>query len=304
MAGSCTFAAVGHNEADRLHYALGQMFEAAAPGDEVWFVDSASTDDSAERAAALGADVVAAPLGKGGALATALARCRTPFICFVDADTEWCSSNIPAVLRDTIVHTGADMVIGGFTERARRFSVVPGIYVPLRDALFPDVPEVVPERPLSGQRALRVDLDFGRIPPAFGVEAHLNLQLHLAGCEIVDAPLGEYRGPLRGYANLVALGSGVASEILDLAETKGRLCAGERPAWQAWVDNVLEVISAQPGTPAEEPAYLERLRAAAARPLPERERALVRDGRSLRKIPATTYSPRKSASKYHRRGRA
>jgi glycosyltransferase involved in cell wall biosynthesis len=72
-----TFAVVGHNEAERLHVAVQQARAAAGPRDEVWFVDSASTDDSCARAAALGARVVPAPRGKGRALAAALAQCPT-----------------------------------------------------------------------------------------------------------------------------------------------------------------------------------------------------------------------------------
>jgi glycosyltransferase involved in cell wall biosynthesis len=46
-----TFAVVGHNEAATLRYSMAQALAAAAPGEEVWFVDSGSTDDSLDVAA-------------------------------------------------------------------------------------------------------------------------------------------------------------------------------------------------------------------------------------------------------------
>ena len=63
-----TFAVIGHNEAPTVANAIGQAAEAAESGDRVWFVDSASTDDSAAIATSLGAEVIAAPLGKGQAM--------------------------------------------------------------------------------------------------------------------------------------------------------------------------------------------------------------------------------------------
>ena len=113
MPGGFTFAVIGHNEADRLHVALGQALEAARPGDSVWFVDSASTDGSAARAAELGAEIVDAPLGKGRAMMIAIERCCTPYVCFVDGDLESSDCNVPAALRDGVVASEADLVVGG-----------------------------------------------------------------------------------------------------------------------------------------------------------------------------------------------
>ena len=81
-----TYAVVGHNEAALLVNALEQAFAARREGEPVWFVDSASTDGSGELARAVGADVVGAPLGKGRAVATAVERCETQYICIIDAD--------------------------------------------------------------------------------------------------------------------------------------------------------------------------------------------------------------------------
>jgi hypothetical protein len=54
-----TLAVVGRNEAGTLARVIEQAQRAAAPGDRVWFVDSASSDDSAEIARRMGAEVIA-----------------------------------------------------------------------------------------------------------------------------------------------------------------------------------------------------------------------------------------------------
>jgi hypothetical protein len=234
-----TFAVVGHNEANSLHVAIGQALEAAAPGDRVWFVNSASTDDSAARAAALGAEVVDAPLGKGAAMAVAIKRCRDGRLCFLDADIESSECNIPATLRRAVVDSGADMVVGSFTHPARVLLITPALYTPLTRALFPEIREAEVAVPLSGLRVVRSDLDLGALPPGFGVEAHLNLQVNLTGGVIENCPLGAFEDPLRDYMNLACAAADVAAAILDLAVAHGRLSVAARVSWQVWADNVV-----------------------------------------------------------------
>src|ERR1700722_18546222 len=73
-----TFAVVGRNEAERLAGIVGLALEAAQPGDRVWFVDSASEDDSIAVARGLGVDeVIEGPEGKGRAMDAALDRCES-----------------------------------------------------------------------------------------------------------------------------------------------------------------------------------------------------------------------------------
>jgi glycosyltransferase involved in cell wall biosynthesis len=261
-----TFAVIGHNEAATLAGVLEQAFAAARPGDAVWFVDSRSTDDSRAIAAQLGAGVVPAGLGKGRAVAAALARCRDGRLCLLDADVQRCQANLAAALRDAAVATGADMVVGEVDAGRKRRSVTPALYRPLAAALFPEAPAL--ERPLSGFRVLRAGLDVGRVPAGYGVEAHLNVHLAATGATIAPHELGFHRGPLRGYANVAALAEGVVEALLDAAVAHGRLDAGARPAWEAWADEVLEVVRTQPGEHDDDSDYLRRLRRAAARPLP------------------------------------
>jgi glucosyl-3-phosphoglycerate synthase len=262
-----TYAVVGHNEAGTLANALRQVSDARRPGDRVWFVDSASTDDSARIAASLDVPVIDAPLGKGRAMAVALEECDDGYLCFVDADLESSEVNIPQRLRDVADTTGADMVVGAFHERARRLAVTPGLYLPLLGALFPERIDDL-RVPLSGFRALRIGLPIRPLPPGYGAETHLNLEVPAARGRIADCDLGLFKGNLRGYANIPAIGTDVAAALLDLAIAHGRLDTSRRPEWDAWVDVVLGVLRTQPPVGADDARYVEDLLAAAARPLP------------------------------------
>jgi glycosyltransferase involved in cell wall biosynthesis len=262
-----TFAVVGRDEAATLGRVLEMAFAAARPGDAVWFVDSASADDSARLAAAAGAEVVAAPAGKGRAIAAALARCREGRLVLLDADLEHAEHNLAVLLRDAaLADPGAAMVVGEVAPRSKRSSVSPFLYQPLATALFPEAP--VLRKPLSGFRVLDAERDHGAVPDGYGAEAHLNLEVAATGGRVHRCELGPYRGPLRGYAHIPVLAADVAAAVLDAAEVHGRLAGGERPAWDEWAAGVLRVIGAQPRPGAAEEEYFERLRAAAARPLP------------------------------------
>jgi hypothetical protein len=259
-----TFAVIGHDEAAYLRNALAQAIEAAKPGDRVWFIDSASEDGSQAIAADLGVETIAAPLGKGRALATALAACEHGYLCCIDADLEYSSVNIPAVLRAATASSGAAMVVGSYVTNRRR-NVTPAIYRPLVRALLPAADC---NQPLSGFRALNAELPLGPLPPGYGVETHLNLVLAADGRAVQTVDLGSYRGPLRGYANVPEIARSVATAILDFAQARGLLAAAARPAWERWVAPVIAAIDDQPAVGEDDAAYLAHLDALAARPLP------------------------------------
>jgi glycosyltransferase involved in cell wall biosynthesis len=261
---------VGHDEAGTLARVLEQALAAAGPADEVWFVDSASTDDSAQIAAALGVEVVSAPLGKGRAIATALERCRGGYLCLGDADLERSSENIALRLREAAIASDAEMVVGEVDlPPGRPRTVTPAIYRTLVGALFPEAERLELEKPLSGFRVLRAGVDVGALPPGFGVETHLNVHLAATGREVARCPVGDYCGRLRGALHVAAVGADVAGAILDLAELHGRIDPSARRRWDDWAEAVLAVIREQP----EEGDYgefMRRLDAAAERPLPVR----------------------------------
>jgi glycosyltransferase involved in cell wall biosynthesis len=260
-----TFAVVGHNEVALLSNALAQAQEASRTGDEVWYVDSASTDGSAERAHDLGVKVVSAPLGKGRAVAAAVERCQTSHICLLDADIELTSVNVPAALRDALVRDGADQVVWEFEWPEKPFRPVTGsIWDPLAGSLFPEATTAVARVPLSGFRILDADLARGALPTGFGLEVHLNIVGSLDGRRTATLDSGVYSGPVRRNPELPAE---VGRAILDLAETRGRLARSARADWDAWLAPVLELIAEI--TP-DDAASRSLLSDAVARPLPER----------------------------------
>jgi glucosyl-3-phosphoglycerate synthase len=263
-----TFAAVGHNEADTLPIALGHAHDAAEPGDHVWFVDSGSDDGSAKIARAHGASVVTAPLGKGRAMATAIDRCDDDFICFFDADMLETEHNIPRLLREAAVASEIDMLVGAYDEPDRRRTVTPAIYFPLVGALFPEVLREDIVVPFSGFRVLRVEMPLGPLPPGYGVESALNVQMTMMDAQIASCPVGWFRGNLRNYVNSPAIATDVATTLLDLGEEHGRLARTARPEWEAWVTEAVDLISEQPPPGADDRAYLEDLARVSTRALP------------------------------------
>ena len=271
-----TFAVVGHNEGRTLGVALADARQAAEDGDQVWFVDSASTDGSAGLAASLGVEVVSAPLGKGRALRAAIARCETPYICFLDADGESSRADIALALRGALSSRDLDMVVADFAWPAKRFlSATSGVYRPLVGALFPEALDRYGSMPFSGFRALRADVELGELPPGFGVETYLNLACVVGGMRTEVVHVGTYDGPVRPHREL---GLEVAAVILDLAERHGRLNAVMKPLWERWVDEVVTVARTQPGPGDEVGDYPERLAAAAARPLPPADLSVATTG--------------------------
>jgi D-inositol-3-phosphate glycosyltransferase len=278
------YAVVGHNEAGTLRTALGQVFDAARGDDEVWYVDSGSTDSSIEIAENAGARVLRAPLGKGRAVHAALGRCGGEFVCLVDADIIHSERNIAATLRDALEDEPADLLIGEYDEPERRRVVTPWIYRPLVSALFPEVASLQLRNPLSGFRVLRSGLDLPPIPPGYGVETHVDLVVVLDGGRVGRCRVGRFEGPLRDYANVPVIAADVAAAVLDLAVDRGRLGRAERRVWDAWVADVIDVVRDQPPAGADDAQFLADLAAVASRPLPPRRDTRVgRAARALRR---------------------
>jgi glucosyl-3-phosphoglycerate synthase len=261
-----TFAVIGHNESDTLERVLDQAWEAAGPGDSVWFVDSDSSDGSAAQASRLCAEVVRAGRGKGRAMAAAVDRCETTHICFLDADLVSTTRNVPLALRDELERSGASMVIADFEWHGDGvMSHVVGIWRPLVGDLFPEALVVSPRFPLSGFRVLDVELARGPLPPGFGAETHLNIRAAVEGRRTATVDVGLFVGAIRRQP---ALSADMANAIFDLAESHGRLDPAMRPRWQDWVGHVDAVIAARPPEGGSVDRWRADLAAAAARPRP------------------------------------
>ena len=263
---SFTFAIVAHDEAETLAGALDQCRLASGPGDEVWFVDSASSDGSAQIAASAGVERVAAPLGKGRAVAEAYARCATDYLCLLDGDLHASGANIAEALADAVALRPVDMVVGQFWDpEPTILSGTLGLYTPLMQTFFPECEDRFGSRPLSGFRALRTGLDLGAVPPGYGLEAHLNCQMLIAGAETAIGDIGWYQG---AYRRKTSMAIEIADGVLDQAERCSRLPASERTAWDEWVDTVAGELARYEGDPADAAAARRRMHALLACPRP------------------------------------
>jgi glucosyl-3-phosphoglycerate synthase len=156
------------------------------------------------------------------------------------------------------------MVIGDFDDGSIP-GVTVGIYTPLIAVLFPEAANLYGSKPLSGFRAIRKGQDFGQLPNDFGVEAHLNIKLALAGVNSSICSLGFYVGR---FLYKPHMGIEVSGAILDLAVSNGRLESAQRSAWERWVGDVVEHLTNYQGNVAERPSFEAELLRLAARPLP------------------------------------
>ncbi|WP_158088602.1 glycosyltransferase family 2 protein [Thermoactinospora rubra] len=261
-----TFVIPAHNEEDTVATAVAQARAAAGPGDRVLVVDSASGDRTAERAAQAGAEVLRGPKGKGAAMNAALGATSTEWVCFLDADLVSSELNVPAALRAAAVSGDADHVVGDFeydypgTILSSTFTV----YEPLAARFFPETGHLGANS-LTGYRAIRRSLLREPLPAGFGVEAHLNISLAVAGATARVVHLGVIGSRFRPNGGSMAWEIGTT--ILDLAQAHGRLDPAERPRWDDWLAEGVAAVAPQDASGGRS-ATLARLFAAVRRPMP------------------------------------
>lgn len=260
-----TFVIPAHNEQDSVATIVGQALRAAQPGDRVLVVDSASSDATAHRAAAAGARVLPAPVGKGAAMATAVSEVDTEWVCFLDADLTSSQVNVPATLRHAAASGSADHVLGDFeyadpgTILASTFT----IYEPLVAEFFPEV-GALGANSLTGYRAVRRRYLDGPLPADFGVESYLNIAIAMAGGTAAVHHLGVIASRFRPKSDMCRE---IARSILDLAIAHHRLHLDDRPTWNTWVDEGTPAVRSV-GDANGRSAALARLFAAVRRPMP------------------------------------
>lgn len=272
-----TFTIVAHNEAEYVENVIKQVYDAAEPGDRVLLVDSASTDGTASVARELGVEVLAGPLGKGAAMAAGARHVTTPWVCFLDGDLMAHEPNVAAALRQATARAGEDtvMVVGDFNEPPPPaiLSNTLTVYTPLVRALVPEAADRFGTHPLSGFRTLRPWLVDAGMPLGFGAESYLNATVALSGRPWELTHVGMFQQRFRYHGT--EMGREVAAALLDVAVAHGRLAPELRGAWEEWVDTATTEIAGYHNKGEDRPAYLARIMALAARPLPPRTR---RDG--------------------------
>lgn len=260
-----SFVVVAHNEASTVGPVVAQALSAADQADSVLVVDSASSDRTPAVAREAGAQVIRGPIGKGAAMAAAVAVITTDWVCFLDADLTYSEYNIPALLADAARRRLGEHIVGDFDDGLQAvLTNTHGFYAPLVAALFPEVVNSFGSKPLTGFRILRREYLRDSLPPDFGVEAHLNIAVTLAGGAPAVIQLGRFDGKLK--SNRVR-SLEITRTILDLAVRYDRLSCSQRPEWEAWVQSVYVIAKAwQAG--GDQQDYRARLLGAAGRPLP------------------------------------
>lgn len=261
-----TFVIPAHNEQDSVAAVTAQALQAAGPGDRVIVIDSASTDRTAERAATAGAHVVRGPLGKGAAMAAAMDIVDTPWVCFLDADLGSSHHNVPAILREAAADSIVDHVVGDweYADPGTILSNTFTLYEPLASRFFPEVAGTLGANSLTGYRAVRTSYLKGLLPHDFGVEAHLNITIAMAGGTSAVQHLGVISSRFR---HKPAMGQEIARAVLGLAVSHGRLDPGDYPKWSQWVREGVAAINEISATTGRSQA-LARLFAAVRRPMP------------------------------------
>jgi len=168
------------NEADTVGAVLDAARHHEGLVDELVVVDDHSHDDTAVVAGRHGARVVAlaAPTGKGAALAAGVAATRSDLVVFLDADVTSDSSDYVARLIGPLLAEPRIQLVKGYYVRPLHDMPVGGGRVndlaarPILSLLFPGLGEI--RQPLAGETALRrsalasIDLE-----PAYGVEIAL-----------------------------------------------------------------------------------------------------------------------------------
>jgi len=270
-----TFVIPARDEEVSVGTIVGQARQAAQPGDRIVVVDSASSDATASRAAAAGAEVVNGPPGKGAAMAAAIPLVDTPWVCFLDADLFSSAVNVPAKLRHAAVTGNADHVLGDYEyeDPATILASTFVIYEPLVAEFFPEANSNCVNA-LTGYRAIRRPYLDGRWPPDFGVESYLNIVTAMNGATTAVSHLGVITSRFKYKADM---SREIGRTILDLAVADGRLDPDARHRWDAWVDGAVPAIRAVGGAEGRS-AVLKRLFAAARRPIPSAARPSVHDG--------------------------
>lgn len=158
--------------------------------DEIVVVDDGSTDDTADRARAVGASVLRLThnVGKGGAIAAGLAAFPTAEIyVLVDADLRESATAVRALV-GAVIGGDADLAIGKLPPAAGRGGF--GLVKRRSRQAIERACGFSPAEPLSGQRAIRGELlrSF-HLAERFGVEVGMTIDAVRAGARVVEIPV-------------------------------------------------------------------------------------------------------------------
>ncbi len=180
------------NEADLLPATLASLAR-ALPGAALWVADDASADGTGDVALAVGARLIRRrrPHGKGGnvtAAAQALLGDDAPaFVLLCDGDLGESAGELRRLV-DAARGGEGDLVVAAFSRR-----VGGGFGLTLRVAsrAIERATGFAPAAPISGQRAMRVEVLRAVLPfaPGYGMETGMTIDAIRAGYEVRELEL-------------------------------------------------------------------------------------------------------------------
>jgi glycosyltransferase involved in cell wall biosynthesis len=199
------------NEADRVGETVAAL-RGAFPGAAIWVADDASTDGTANRAMAAGAQVVSRgrPHGKGAnvtaAAQAALSAEPAPrLVLLCDGDLGGSAARL-APLVDAVERGECDLAVAAFSRRVGGgFGLALGFaHWAIRRLCGAET-----EAPISGQRALRTEVLGAALPFAagFGMEIGMTVDAVRAGYRLREYELDlEHRATGRSLAGFLHRG--------------------------------------------------------------------------------------------------
>ena len=210
IAGEGELAAIvaARNEADRIG-ATVRALRGAFPGARVWVADDASDDGTAEAALAAGAEVVSRgkPHGKGAnvtaAAEAALSGAVSPqYVLLCDGDLGASAAQL-APLVEAVRGGECDLAVAAF---ARRVGGGFGFALGFARWAIRRRCGLETEAPISGQRAMRVEVLHATLPfaPSYGMEIGMTIDAVRAGYGLREYELDlEHRATGRNLAGFL-----------------------------------------------------------------------------------------------------
>jgi glycosyltransferase involved in cell wall biosynthesis len=207
-----TAIVAARNEVDRIAATVGSL-QAAFPAAAIWVADDASEDGTAEAAMAAGAQVVSRgrPHGKGAnvtaAVEAALSAGPPPrLVLLCDGDLAGSAARL-APLVEAVQHGECDLAVAAFS---RRVGGGFGLALGFARWAIRRLCGAETEAPISGQRALRLELMRECLPLAhgFGMEIGITVDAVRAGYRLREYELDlEHRATGRSLGDFLHRGA-------------------------------------------------------------------------------------------------
>jgi glycosyltransferase involved in cell wall biosynthesis len=209
---------------------------------EVLVSASGCTDRTADIAAAAGAQVLEAPLGKGAAIAQALQVVNGDVVCLVDADVQYFGEPpLVALLTEPILHGIADACVTDLYWRPLYPQLwLHGFFAPITGLLFPELLAKAGSTPWSGQRAAARELWPDNLPSDFTVDLALLFHWNEHAVRLRPVLADDWVNPQRPKPDLMAQ----ELELIISAAIRGkRITPDLADSLRGWYDQVHNLMA-------------------------------------------------------------